>query len=1153
MRTFPIHRLLCLIGWMIMSAIVHGQDSLSHLTAPVTYASRTTNAAVLLDALQQRTGYVFSYNKTEMAAIPLRELDYRNAPLGRLLRDLHDQYGLSFLVTGKNIAVIDEGKSKRRQLRTDSTGKGTIHGRIVDFETTQPLPGASVMIEGTTTGVLSDEKGFYTLKNIPPGRYTLIISFVGYQNNHQSGIKVEDGKTADYDIRMAANTMLNTVVVNAGQHRIKAVTYTTEKQLLQEIRVSRGVVSGISNEQINKSADRNAAEIVKRISAVTVVDDKFIVVRGMNQRYNITYLNNNLAPSTEVYNRNFAYDMLPSSIIDRILVFKSPVAELAGDYAGGAVKVFTKNARPVRHLDIGFQTGFRSGTTFGDINTYKGGKTDWLGIDDGTRKLPSNIPDFRSGGKGALSQAEMVSSFTNTWLYQRQRTLPDMQFFVNFFDNRKLGKGRLYDLTSLTYTYENRRYLQQRQTGNTYAYGIDKYAGLSYGDKNAIGTDDQSMRIARLNLLENLTWKMNDGNRIELNNFLLNDGRNTVDVYTRHANEYPDYWKYSDQLREKKRNTFTFRQRFLYNGNLGGYHRLGRKQTQELHWNLGYSYSMQDVPDQRIANFQSSFNSRTISQSVPPAATDVEPKNLRWMTDFGGDESLYFGMLSRLFVRNRENVYNASADYSYLITPTLQLKAGAYQLFRTREVTRRFFKVLPGGLNGKELTLSFAPGAEDNHGAISANLVNFREQDLATLWDPANFLDNGTGLQLLDVSSPLDHYVASEQNNSGYLQGEWKAWKERIVLNAGLRFEHNEQRIAASQDIGFFYPLAINLNKDSWLPSVNLNFRPDSVWVVRASYGRTVNRPEFREIAPFSDYDFVNGENLTGNPRLQSSVIDNYDLRIELYPRSGENISLGAFYKYIDKPIERVRFSLAGDAQGGANLTQINYFNPDKAKVYGLELDLRKNLDFIPGKLFRNLSVVANGAWMKSEVSRVYKPDPNSNGYGPGERIGSFSGRPLQGQAPYIVNGSLFYDNPGWGTKLGLTYNISGTTIYAIGDGNAKEIQALQKADILDQPQTVKLNTGPGLLELPRNLLDLSFTQRIYKSLQLRINVQNLLDVSYRLAEDHNWDNKYQPEQRRDAVSPIYQSKGYYYYQGDNDYLRYKTGRYFTTTFTYVF
>jgi len=503
-------------------------------------------------------------------------------------------------------------------------------------------------------------------------------------------------------------------------------------------------------------------------------------------------------------------------------------------------------------------------------------------------------------------------------------------------------------------------------------------------------------------------------------------------------------------------------------------------------------------------------------------------------------------------------MYNASMDYSWKPLPQVQLKAGTYHLYRTREVDRRFFKVLPGGLTGNEVSFDFDPGGRDNNGAISPELLLFREQDLDHLWSPRNFKQNGTGLWLYDVSNPTDRYVATEQNNSGYLQGEYAPWDERLVLNGGIRFEHNVQRIVTSgEQGGIFYPIPVKLDRNNWLPSVNINYRPDSVFVIRASYGRTVNRPEFREIAPFADYDFINNESLTGNPLLKSAVIDNYDLRMELYPRRkpNESISIGVFYKNLQTPIERIRRESSGGYEADLDfLTSVTFFNPDKAKVYGLEMELRKSLSFISGNIFRKLSVVGNVTLVKSEVSRVFVPDSSGSfGSKAGDGVGSFSGRALQGQAPYVINGGLFYENPGWGSKLGLIYNVSGPRIYAIADGNAEQIRAIQQSDEMpNMEETGLLNIRPSVLELPRHLLDFSFTQRLYRSLQMRINIQNILDAPYHFVEDQNWNYKYDKEVRMPAHEQVDRDKGYYYYEGDNDYLRYRAGRYYTITFTYA-
>lgn len=999
---------------------------------------------------------------------------------------------------------------------------GIVKGRIVEFETSQPLPGATVRIVERNMGMSANEKGFYQF-SLPAGTYTLEVSFISYATFTQR-ITVSAGKESTYDIKLQGNNTLGEVVVKSRKKLSKVpVAFTSEKQLLTEVKMSRSVLSGISNEQITKMADRNAAEVVKRIAGVSVVDDKFIVVRGMNQRYNLTYLNQNVAPSTELYSRAFAYDMLPTPIIDRIVVYKSPAAELLGDYAGGAVRVYTKNTSPVRALNVGVQMNYREGSTFKDMNGYKGGKTDWLGFDDGTRRMP-DIPGFReTGGRQTMTQEQLVNSFTDTWQYGRLKALPDMQLFVNYFDNWQVFGKRLYSMSALTYTNEYRHFIQTQTFRGTGGYATSDETDKPVTLITSSAFNDQSTQITKLNFVQNFTFRFNDRHKLEFNNFLLNDARDNTIINT----SFDKTTGYRG-IPTGKMNTFYYQQRFLYNGNLGGEHELRATMPQNLRWNIGYSRSLQDVPDLRVTNFGHNEE------------VDI-PEAYRWTAFYRDIDNIYFGLMSRLFIKNTENVYNVSADYRIHPLPAVEVKVGTYQLYRTREMDRRFFKVLPGNFTGNEtdqILQNGGPPAFQNYG----DLIRFREQDLAWIWNARNFPDDGTGLKLFDVSSPLDQYLASEQNNSGYVQGEWAPLGGKIILNAGLRVEYNSQRVAgaAAQSIhegggqnagDIYYPVPVNLSSTDWLPSVNFNYRPDSAWVLRASYGRTVNRPEFREIAPFTDIDFIARERIVGNPGLQRSMIDNYDLRLELYPRRhpNETVSIGIFYKRINQPIERLRFETEWE---DALMPQISFANSIRANVYGLELDLRKSLAFIPGNLFRNLSVVANGALIKSAVTNDHD-----------------SGRPLQGQAPYVVNGGLFYENPGWGTKLGLIYNITGSSIYAISTASAEEIKAILQKGATTPEETVKLQSSASLIETSRHLLDFSFTQRLFRSLQLRITIQNLLNQPYRLAEDATWDYNYDKPIRRiprnDAVYPAY--------EGDNDMIRYNPGRYYNITFTYAF
>ncbi|WP_160710756.1 TonB-dependent receptor [Chitinophaga solisilvae] len=1093
----------------------------------------------MLDTLEARSAFRFSYPSHLRNRGPV-SLYLPQSNLQEVLQQLAATLDLRFFRTNGQIAVSEAIHDVTPQQAT-----GAIRGRVVDFETSMPLPGATVVLTPLNRGQATDEKGYYQLTGIAAGNYLLKVTFIGYQE-YQAPVTITE-KSLVLDIKLQPAASLNMVEIKTRKGFSQSpVSYSSEKELLTEIRSARGIVSGISSEQIVKSADRNAAEVVRRVSGVTIMDDKFIVVRGMNPRYNLTYLNDNLAPSTEVYNRSFAYDMIPAPVIDKILVFKSPAADLMGDFAGGAVKVFTKSTKPVRHFDIGIQGGVREGNTFSDFHVAPKSSTDWLGFDNGLRKLPGNLPTYReSGGRYTMSQQEMISGFSDKWTYTRRKAIPDMQLFLNYFDNFRLGNWRLYNLTSLTYTNENRHYEQQRQTGNTHAYRLDKF-GFQVGSSNSIGTNDLSTQVAKMNLMQNFTLRMNEHNRIEWKNFFLNEGKNTVGVQRSRQNSHPAFAA-QDNYRETKQNLIQFQQRLLYNGNLDGYHTLQGRKKQELHWNMGYAYSMQDIPDQRVSRFYNMYTPSGIVAAEDPA--------LHWIVDYGiTEQQLFYGMANRFFVKNRENTYSAALDYSLQLSPSLLLKAGTYQLFRNRVVERRFFKVTRGGLTGNETTLVFTPGGWDNGGRINPGLLTFREQDLAGIWHPENFRNDGSGLQLYDMSSPVDRYVASEQQNSGYVQGEWTGLDSTLTVHAGVRFEHHQQQVSGAAAYGtIFLPVQVKLPQDQLLPSVQVNYRPGTNWVFRASYGRTVNRPELREIAPFSDFDFVNQERISGNTLLTGTVIDNYDFRIELYPRGAgnETMSAGFFYKNLDKPIEKLRFANGSEMHAGQ--TGITFFNSDKATVYGLEVELRKQLHFIPGALFRNLAVVFNGALMESKTSRNVLPArPTGVVSAPGDKTGLFRGRPLQGQAPYVINSGLYYENPGWGTKLGVLFNVSGPSIYALADVDpAAQLELRNKKEGYTLEDYVMLETRPDLLELPRRLLDFSFTQRLYKSLQLKVNIQNLLDEPVHIVEDQNFNHRYDRE--RAIPSAAEQFKGLLYFEGDNTYLKYRTGRYYTVTFTYSF
>lgn len=1042
---------------------------------------------------------------------------------------------------------------------------GSVRGRIVEFETSEPLPGASVRILERNIGMATDERGYYEFKGLPAGEYTLQVSFVSFSTVTQK-IRVTAGKETVLDVKLQGDNTLGEVVVEGRVKFNKVpVAYTSDRQLLEEVRTLRAVVSGISNEQIVKTADRNAGEVMRRITGVTVTDERFIEVRGMNQRYNLTYLNGNIAPSTELYNRAFAYDLLPSSVIDRMLVYKSPTAELFGDYAGGAVKIITKDAKPVRHLEVGVQTGYREGTTFDDRLGYRGSGTDWLGFDDGMRRLPASF-DNNLGNQafGSMSNSAAAAAFTSDLQTGTLQAAPDLQVFANYFDNWRLGKGRLFNLTSVTYTNESRAVNQHNQMGNTYRYLTD--GEINYAESNnSISQVTQGQGTAKLSALQNLTYRLSPRTDILFKNFFMNEGQAYAYDEISRENTNPAL----DARTNGRDRTLTlgFQQRTVYSGNLGFLHKFGGDSVlaSRLEFNAGYTYARQNVPDQRRLYFQSSFS--TTEGAFPTWAWQSELPEYRWRakgSNIGSEDALRNGMINRLFQQNHENLYNLSADYTLPLAGGVSLKAGTYHFFRDREVSRRFFKVNRAGLTGAEVSFSESPDPIwDRYGDNNRELIQFSVADLNQIWSPRYFSDDYSGLKIYDATSPVDRYVASEQYNAGYVMGDWVSPDERLILNAGVRVERNHIRLAGAVPVGNeangnFKEVEAEELKTSVLPSLNISYAPSAAWTLRAAYGRTVNRPEIREKAPFRDFDYQNSESIRGNVGLTTAMIDNADLRVEWYPQSGggnELISIGVFFKSLDNPIEKVRDQNTGF--GGVSYPIISFFNANKAEIYGLEAEVRKSLAFLPGTLFRNLSFIGNAALIRS---RAYINTADIGLNNNGERLFpvdpellTFTRR-LQGQADYVFNAGLYYENPGWGTKVTAVYNVNGPRVYAASILNPALADDLEARREDGDPfggyyGTVGayLATRSNVVELPRHLLNASIQQRIYAALQLRISVQNLLDQSTRLIEDQDSDYRY------DREYPVTNDNNEVYYQGDNIFRSFNTGRYYNISLTYSF
>lgn len=1027
------------------------------LEEPITLQLPQGNGTELLDKLDAQTNFSFTFSKNAFRELSIGKITWENTALGKALEELKERYGIEYQVVNTTISF------RLRQLAPEPAAKdtsvrpktGRVTGRVVDFENGDPLIGASVSIEEGEASTISDSTGHYELKGLPVGTYTLQVSYVGYASSRIQHLRIGPDATTNFDVKLQVKAAGAGVVVTGI--RRKAVANTTDEQLVSEMYHAQTVVSGISNEQIARSLDRDAAEVVKRVPGVNISEDNYVIVRGLNKRYNLTFLNDAMAPATDADSRAFSYDVINSNAIDRIMVYKSPSPDLPGEFSGGLVKIYTKKSQLTRQFDVQLSAQYRSGSSFENLLNYAGSKTDFLGFDDGLRALPEGIP--RAATFNHLTDAENArysSQFRNIYLVDKDYKVgPDLRFNLNYYDAWKIGNKYLKNLTSVAYS-------------NTHEQRISEQNSLY---KHHDGQITQGIHSARISVIQSNEIKLSEAFSLELRNFFnINNQRVAVEDYKR-LDDYP-----SSELRH---NNLYYVENMLYSAQLGSNWVFGKAGRSTLKTNISYSTIHKQEPDNR---------DYTLTRALTPAGKDQPDEENPWQLV---NHVISYYTLSRMFTDLREQTYQGNADFHHQFTEKLGFKAGVYHETRVRDFGSRTF-MLTNGANMYDPNLAIiASEYSSDNGPLPGGAITIREKYLQHYFDPSMFREDGTGYRWVEKTTPNNQYYADNMLTAGYLSADLRLLNNQLNIFGGLRVEDNNFRILGSHEYGLAtYPLEVNQHITSFLPSVNVSYRPDSAFIIRVSYGKTLNRPEFREAAPMVFKNYIDQETYTGNPELTTVDIHNMELRLEWYPNSfrrNEMVNVGFFYKSLDRPIERFRMIFS------EGFDQFFYTNTGKAKVYGIEAELRKSFDFIPGTFFRNFSALLNGSWFKSNVDV-----PGMTGR-TGYR-GSRS-RPLQGQSPYLLNASLNYEDAGAGTRISLSYNRAGEYIYAVGANKGESADA----DIMTHG---------------RDQLDLTWRQRINSTFSVNAGVQNLLNAPVLFYQDTK--NNY----RYDAPNGTYNPNG---------------------------
>jgi outer membrane receptor for ferrienterochelin and colicin len=887
---------------------------------------------------------------------------------------------------------------------------GSIKGKITDSKTGEEIIGANVSIQGTTIGDATDLEGNYNITNLKPGTYSLVVTFVTYKTHTIPDVVVEGGKVTTVNIIMQEDaTELEEIVVQ-GTREIN-----NDLALINAIKESKLVVSGISAEQIVRIPDRDAAQIMQRVPGISIVDNRFVMIRGVSERYNQVMINRAIGPSTEIDKRSFSFDLIPAGSLDQILIYKSGTPEQPGDFAGGVIQIVTKQAPAENYFKIGTAVGYRFNTTGKDFYSSQGSPTDKFGFDNGFRALPDLFPTTEqliNSNRTSVLREQAGRSLTNNF-DNTARTAPiDFGLNMELSQNFRIGKTRVSTLTNLLYS---NTYLTKEVDFNRYLFdGESTDVRFSYQDRYY----ENDVRISGIS---NWAFVFNDRHKIEFKNLANLLGENQTIL-----REGQDLFLNDDRF--YKNYAYHYLSRFIYSGQLQGTHKFADNSV-TLDWVGSYNYINRDEPDfRRFRTFRLvSSGEETYQMQLPPSANLFETGR-------------FYSDLTDIGISNGVNLEKKFGDVSSKRAPAL--RAGYYVESKTRDFSSRYVSYLYPGF--------FDP-------TIGEQLIRL---PLSTIFAPEN-IRSQNGFVIEEGTRPSDRYTGENLLLAGYIGGNLPLGKFDVA--GGFRLESNRQQINTATNNG---PVVVDNPVVSPMPFLNTAYNLTDRSLVRVAYSRTVNRPEFRELAPFLYYDFELELGVFGNPNLKTADIDNIDLRWEMYPNPGEIISLGSFYKAFRNPIESI-------LQLTAESPQSTYGNADRAFAYGAEFEFRKSLASLGvSKFLRNMAVNLNASYIVSEVD-----------------LGNQAGfqqrkRELQGQSPYLFNTGLYYTDSDNDFSMSVAYNVFGQRIFQVGDINF-----------------------PSVYELPRNQLDVQVAKQ-FGRMEAKLNIQNLLNAEYRFYQDTDVNNK---------------------------------------------
>ncbi len=959
---------------------------------------------------------------------------------------------------------------------------GNISGKIIDKQTGEEIIGAVVKIDGTNTATSSDLSGNYNLK-LPAGNHTIVCNFISYRKIIVNNVAVKEGENITLDFTLESdNVAIKEVVIEAVQQR------NTDASLISIQKKSFAVQDGISAQQMARTGSNNAAESMKQMTGASVEEGKFMVMRGLGDRYSIAQLNGLPIPSSDPYRNASSLDLIPSSFIDNIVTTKTFTPDQPGNFAGGNLNISTKSFPEKPYLTVNVSQSMNSLSSLNkDFLTYQGGSTDWRGVDDDTRKVPEMV--LNDSIRDMLNSSLYLKARKKADDFEPERQLfnSSAKAFSNVFIAEKTGAANNesgmgyqlrqafglnnnYNKTPLNNNYSiaaGQRYvIRNIEIGMTIGGNYQRnFTHYNDGEINTfINTnadklfgyqelkETKSIDNPQLGGLANLAVKIAKKHTIGITGIYSNDAEK---VSRQQTGTFKG--QVSDSRAQFNTNVLEFTQRELKTLVVNGSHSFKVLNGLDIDWSGSNTHTRQYEPDLRY------FAYTTVKDSADSVGANGDL--VRYLDTAYYMNNAEFAFPYHFYRDLKDKQQQAKIDFTLNInkSQSFKIKWGAYYSSTSRNFEEYRFQMNNSGiLSSQKLLLNNYNG--DLNAFLDVN--NFGITD--TLRNSTGAITRySTGWHYINQVNNRNFYSGQQDIASAYAMTVFSPIKNLKVI-VGARIESTNINVASRDTNAIFY----SLNGDSIidpgklklidiLPSINTVYALSEKANLRLAFSQTLARPNMRELAPFEQFDTKNGFYNVGNPGLKRTLINNFDIRYELYTRPGEIIAVSAYYKTFKDPIIRA-------FNPKASLPELSFVNVDKAEVLGVEFEFRKSLDFI-SPFLHDFYFNTNLTLIKSRVDIPTKEIENSKNV---DSTYTLESRPFQGQAPYIVNAILTYSNKKIGHESSLSFNVSGQKLYSIS-----------------------LFATPDVYESPVPLLNFKTTQNAGKYWQFSFVMRNLLNA----------------------------------------------------------